>query len=388
MRIDCAACLLPMKKFLFLFAAFVLLVPMGTACADTITYDNSSSSSVLSASSLTFALNVGSGSNRLLVVGVGVNNSSADAPTGVTYNNVAMIKLDDNTGANTDGSLWYLLNPSSGANNVVITMAGSRAEIIGVAASYTGVKQTGPPDAHTGGGQFANSPSSHTLTTVASNVMAISFMTCQSTTDIVPQSGQTERQDKSATVNRAEIADLVVASPGVTTLGYTYGYAREEYAFASFAQATTGTNYVLSEDRFTGGGGDATSTNYQVAESSFDIFSNTPMVSANYAADTKVGVGGAGLADINAVSPSDFTKLYFDQSVSYVVTAVSQDGDTLQYRASQDATVKAGPQASGTLTWTLSATDVGRHTMSLEAIDPQGTTLKKQEAYVVRRPTK
>lgn len=156
-------------------------------------------------------------------------------------------------------------------------------------------------------------------------------------------------------------------------------------AFADSSSA----NYALTEDQFVGGGGNASSANYQVPESSFDHFGGGSITSANYSLETKAGIaGGPGIATINAISPGDFSKLYSDQNASYVVFAVSQDGDSLQYKSKQDSTTKAGPQSSSTLSWPLATADQGRHTISFEAIDPHGTTLKKQEAYVVRRPTK
>lgn len=157
---------------------------------------------------------------------------------------------------------------------------------------------------------------------------------------------------------------------------------------AAFAD-TSSTNYALTEDRFTGGSGSASSANYQIAESSFDSFANAAMSSTNYAVEEKVGIsGGKGIATINSISPSNLSKIYSDGNASFVMGAVSQDGDILQYEAKQDSTVKAGPQASSTLTWALSTSDQGRHTMTFQAIDPDGTALTKQDAYVVRRPTK
>lgn len=148
-------------------------------------------------------------------------------------------------------------------------------------------------------------------------------------------------------------------------------------------------NYALTEDRFTGGGGSATSANYQIAESSFNSFGNAAMSSTNYALETKVGIsGGAGIATINSISPADYVKFFSDENASYTVSAVSQDGDTLQFGAKQDVTTKVSAQASNTVTWALSGSDLGRHTNTLQAIDPNGTAIKKQEAFVVRRPTK
>ncbi len=157
---------------------------------------------------------------------------------------------------------------------------------------------------------------------------------------------------------------------------------------ALFADSSS-TNYALVEERFTGGGGAASSASYQIAESSFDSFGNAAMTSANYALETKVGISGAAnIATIHSVTPADLAKFFSDGNASYTISAVSQDGDSLQYAAKQDSTTKVSAQSSNSVSWALSASDQGRHTMSLQVIDPQGTTLKKQEAYIVRRPTK
>jgi len=160
------------------------------------------------------------------------------------------------------------------------------------------------------------------------------------------------------------------------------------YASPVFADSASA-NYSLVEDRFTGGGGNASSTNYQIAESSFNQFAAAAMTSTNYALETKTGIsGGADIATVNSVIPADFTKFFSDQNASFTVGATSQDGEALQYKATQDSTVKVAAQSSSTMSWALSSADIGRHTISLEVIDPQGTTLKKQEMYVVRRPVK
>jgi uncharacterized protein YfaP (DUF2135 family) len=161
------------------------------------------------------------------------------------------------------------------------------------------------------------------------------------------------------------------------------------FATSPVSADSSSANYTLAEDRFTGGGGSASSANYQLAETSFEGFGNAAMTSANYALETKVGVSGAAdIATINSVSPGNFAKFYSDSNASYTVSAVSQDGEALQYSAKQDSTTKVSAQSSNVLSWALSTSDQGRHTMGLSVIDPHGTTLKKQEAYIVRRPTK
>ena len=151
---------------------------------------------------------------------------------------------------------------------------------------------------------------------------------------------------------------------------------------------SSSTNYVLTEDRFTGGGGSASSASYQIVESSFEAFEKAALTSTSYALETKTGISGADIATVNSVTPGDLTKFLSDGNASYTISAVSQDGDTLQYAAKQDSTSKVSAQSSNVVSWALSTSDQGRHTMGLQVIDPHGTTLKKQEAYIVRRPTK
>lgn len=121
-----------------------------------------------STTSLTTSFTVGSGSDRLLVVGV-VCDITSDLVTGVTYNSVAMTLIAKvNSGGHRWTYMYYLVNPASGAHNVVISIS-STAYVLGLAASYTGVNQTGQPDASTSQTAAANNLIATSLTTVADN---------------------------------------------------------------------------------------------------------------------------------------------------------------------------------------------------------------------------
>lgn len=84
------------------------------------------------------------GSNRLLLVGVG---ASTDVVTGVTYAGSTMSKLVDMQQGDQGHSYIYgLIAPNTGANDIVVSWTGlTYARIGGV--SYTGVQQSGLPDA-------------------------------------------------------------------------------------------------------------------------------------------------------------------------------------------------------------------------------------------------
>lgn len=89
------------------------------------------------ASSYSYSYTCGSGSNRMLLVGV-EGNVSSDLITGVTYNGVAMTLVNKQL-VQRWMYLFYLLSPTSGANTVAISASGTCDLILSGAADYTGV---------------------------------------------------------------------------------------------------------------------------------------------------------------------------------------------------------------------------------------------------------
>jgi len=132
-----------------------------------IAFDAISSGST-TATSLTFS-HTCTGSDRILFVGMTDDSGGSSLITGITYNGVALTKIG---GVQTSGdrwsTLWYLIAPATGANNVVVT-ASSSSVLSGHAASYTGAKQTGQPDSNATNTISSSSSFSLTTTTVADN---------------------------------------------------------------------------------------------------------------------------------------------------------------------------------------------------------------------------
>jgi hypothetical protein len=106
-----------------------------------IAVDNSATSTAGSDGSghVTVQFTVGTGQNRLLIVGGTVDNS---AITAVTYNGKALSQAVADTQLPRT-SVWYLVNPPSGTASVVVTSSASRGAVIGV-LSLTGVDQGSP----------------------------------------------------------------------------------------------------------------------------------------------------------------------------------------------------------------------------------------------------
>jgi hypothetical protein len=120
-------------------------------------------------STLTTAYTCSSGSNRLLVVGV-IGDTTLDNVTGVTYNGVAMtlaVKQTTVFSNNRVTYLFYLLNPASGSNNVVIS-ASVAEYLFGLAADYTGVGQFAQPD-----NTIANIGANTSITTLTTSLTTI-----------------------------------------------------------------------------------------------------------------------------------------------------------------------------------------------------------------------
>lgn len=107
--------------------------------------------------SLTFA-HTCTGSDRFLVVGMKLYGDNDI--TSVTYNSVAMTHIGTVAllGEGNRAVLYGLTAPATGSNNVVISRTSSN-HIVATAASYTGVSQTGQPEAS---GTDADNPASQT----------------------------------------------------------------------------------------------------------------------------------------------------------------------------------------------------------------------------------
>src|SRR3989475_102101 len=112
-----------------------------TAAVLGIAVDNLATSAVSTDSSglVTISFTVGTGANRLLIVGGTVDNF---AITGVTYGGTALTQAVADTQKPT-GSIWYLVNPPSGTASFVVTSTPSKGAIVGV-ISFTGVDQSTP----------------------------------------------------------------------------------------------------------------------------------------------------------------------------------------------------------------------------------------------------
>lgn len=82
-----------------------------------------------------------SGSDRLLIVAV---PRSRGVTCSVTYNGVSMTSAVSINNGNSRAQIFYLIAPTTGANNIVVTYSASNGSYTAAAVSFTGADQTDP----------------------------------------------------------------------------------------------------------------------------------------------------------------------------------------------------------------------------------------------------
>lgn len=171
------------------------------------------------------------GSDRVLVVGT--FGSTAD-PTSVTYGGVALTKYG--TGISVGDayhlSMWYLLNPASGANDIVVTAG---ANVGGIAMSYTGVLDA--VDSYASG-QSGATPIDGTTTVVDANCWLVMFVTDSGSN---PAAGTGTTQRVSGTPGGAGGFDSNgTVSTGAQSLQATYTGGNNNSGFLIASLSPTG----------------------------------------------------------------------------------------------------------------------------------------------------
>lgn len=160
--------------------------------------------------------------DRAIIIAVGVGANDNPTINSVTYNSVAATSLAKvySNNQTTAGyiELFGLVNPTSGANSVQVTMSASTATITGGSVSFLGVAQDAAfSPATTDYGAAA--PASVELLTTAGNMVA--DMVCSGVA--VGTSGQTLQWARNANTSTGagNTASSIADAGGSATMGYT-----------------------------------------------------------------------------------------------------------------------------------------------------------------------
>jgi len=129
-----------------------------------------------------------SGSNRLMLVGISINNDNLETVSSITYNGVALslVGFVDHQGGGGDDSrveIWKLVDPAVGTFNIVITFsAGLKRYAVAGVTTFTGVDQTDPLKAFAASYGDSNSPS--LLVPSASSELVLSVFSCETCSSV------------------------------------------------------------------------------------------------------------------------------------------------------------------------------------------------------------
>jgi len=115
-----------------------------------IAFGSVSTGKATSGSSLTFSHTVASASNRVLLVSLHYRGAGGWLATGVTYGGVALTRKRRDLAGDRNTDIWYLVAPTVGTADVVVTWSGDVGHQVAHAVSATNVNQTNPFGSDTG----------------------------------------------------------------------------------------------------------------------------------------------------------------------------------------------------------------------------------------------
>lgn len=201
-----------------------------------ITFDAATGSTV-TGTSLTFS-HTASASANLIVVPISTGNSG-DKVTGVTYNGTALARIDAQ-GATTDrwAYLYYLANPSTGANNVVVTTSSS-LPIRASGITFTGADTTTVVDT-SNKAQISGTTLTASITTTADDVALVSSF--NSNRDVSSFGSNTTNVFSFGSAGYVQVRSTANVNTGATSLSYNVAFSEPAgaYVIASFNSGAAG----------------------------------------------------------------------------------------------------------------------------------------------------
>ncbi|HKB08602.1 MAG TPA: DUF11 domain-containing protein, partial [Candidatus Polarisedimenticolia bacterium] len=203
-------------------AVGTLFLGTGEAAAQAITFDSASNTVGLNVNSLTWAHTVGSGNDRILVVGVSIRGNAT--ATGVTYGGQALTFAGGvSNGGSNRAEIWTLLAPPTGTANVVVSLS-APVHVVGGASSFSNVDQTTPYGAFTST-TGNTSPISLAVTSAVGEVVIDTVVTNGDVASLAAGASQTERWNNftGGNASNARGAGSTQAGAASVTMSWTMG---------------------------------------------------------------------------------------------------------------------------------------------------------------------
>ncbi|MBI4683859.1 MAG: hypothetical protein HY755_01525 [Nitrospirae bacterium] len=167
-------------------------MPIRPISDNSIAFDSTTSGAANTVNTITWS-HTTSGSNRILVVGLSIRNNISVST--VTYAGQALTRAGflshPGPGNIIRVELWYLVNPSSGAYNVIVNMSAMSSFIYG-AVSLTGVDQINPLDSQAVFGYGTGNNASANVSIATPNAWVVDTIASEPT-NVTPFAGQTQQ---------------------------------------------------------------------------------------------------------------------------------------------------------------------------------------------------
>lgn len=190
----------------------------------------SSAKNATDGTSLSWSHDAGSGTDRVLVVGIS-RRGSGGATASVTYNSVSMTQaVSSCTSFNECSWVFYLVDPASGSNTVAATV--TSGGLAGGAITITGADTADPLDA-TGTNNGNSGTSDVTVTTIDDNTIVVGNLVIAAALD--PTCADTHRWEQ---IN-SEVSNTMTGA-GCTISQVTAGSAVVNWTHTSDRWATAG----------------------------------------------------------------------------------------------------------------------------------------------------
>ena len=217
---------------IFVLSSVIFITKASAAVA----VENVSKSGIVNSASVTWSHTV-SGSNRLLVVGIGLRNYTTI--TSVTYGGIALTKaaaVGSGTNNYARSELWYLVNPTVGTANIVVTNSATEWMATG-AITFTGVNQSTPFRASSNDTNFSTSTTTTSLTVTPSAVgdLVVENVAYWNTVWATNDPGQTFILQSNDTGNWKSGMSVKASTTTSTTMSWNIGSNVAGWAEAGFS---------------------------------------------------------------------------------------------------------------------------------------------------------
>jgi hypothetical protein len=196
-------------------------------------------------------------SNLILVAGIwGEVNAATSGVVSVTYAGSNLTKLISTSTASNTWQLWYLLNPTTGAQHATTTYNASQNNFSVCFQSFYGVSQTTPFDSSSTSNAYVHPNTTGTVTSTTSNandwITSFTADNAPAGSGVVnpaPSTGDTQACDVSTGGQHAGSAYRLIPTAQTTSTGWQN--MSSTYAIVAGSLVPAGAAAANSTERFT-----------------------------------------------------------------------------------------------------------------------------------------